>query len=133
MCCCTGHIWPRFVTMYREDQDELQREADRGGFKGLLTTNFAGSPNAPLRYPDGQASQYARLVAALKDTCHAYRIRHPIRGPICHSVLQVIYIYTTFPTSAHRSDISRYPCSNCKYLNRSSITSAQLCRDVKWC
>ncbi|BDA44497.1 Structural maintenance of chromosomes protein 5 [Coccomyxa sp. Obi] len=53
------HIWPRFVTMYREDQDELQREADRAGFRGLLTTNFAGSPNGPLRYPDGQASQYA--------------------------------------------------------------------------
>jgi hypothetical protein len=51
-------MWTRFVTVFREDQDELSREAHKRGIK-IITSNYSASPNAPLQHPDGPASQYA--------------------------------------------------------------------------
>ncbi|EIE27053.1 P-loop containing nucleoside triphosphate hydrolase protein [Coccomyxa subellipsoidea C-169] len=55
-----GHIWTRFVTVYREDQDELRREAQRRKVH-ITTSNYTGSVTAPLQHPDGPASQYANF------------------------------------------------------------------------
>ncbi|KAK9915722.1 hypothetical protein WJX75_003203 [Coccomyxa subellipsoidea] len=52
------NMWTRFVTVFREDQDELSREAHKRGIK-IITSNYSASPNAPLQHPDGPASQYA--------------------------------------------------------------------------
>lgn len=57
-CHCAGNMWTRFVTVFREDQDELSREAHKRGIK-IITSNYSASPNAPLQHPDGLASQYA--------------------------------------------------------------------------
>ena len=53
------NIWPRFVTVYHEDQDLLRKAAGERNYRALYCTNYTGNSATPLQYPSGRAEEYS--------------------------------------------------------------------------
>ena len=56
---CAENIWPRFVTVFHEDQDLLRKAASERNYRSLYCTNYTGSSATPLQYPSGRAEEYS--------------------------------------------------------------------------